>query len=308
MTLDYKYWADALSGNFGPVHDGHPQCGFYKRRASKNGHFNAVAIWKEANDKIVASEIKADKSVSMINADDIWAWICRAPISEAEYRRIERGDGWSDGIESLIGSNNPPADELQSDEIQSAIDVALAQLNKPILSQTDCDLIANHLDRLSKLWTSQEKQRKEQKQPHLDAGKTIDDLFNPVLVKIKDAGEKLKSALTKWMIAEKTKADDLAFEQRKREEEARKCAEVNNQPEPELIVAPEPFKPKAGTVGRTVALRTFKSAVITDYAKALTAVAENSEIKELVQTLADRAARADIALAGCEIKLEQRAA
>ena len=304
----YQYWTEALSGNFGAVHDGHPQCGFFKRRVNKGGDFNAIAIWEEADGKIVAAETKIDMSVKMVSADEIWTWVCRSPISEADYRRIERGEGWPDAIEQLIGHNNPPSDEAKSDEIQSAIDAALAQLEKPIVSQTDCDLIANHRDRLSRLWTAQEKQRKEEKQPHIDAGKDVDDLFNPVLGKIKDAGEKLKSALTKWMIAEKKKADDLALEQRKRDDEARRIAVQNNQPEPEIVAAPEPLKPKAGTVGRTIALRTFKSAVIIDYAMALVAVANNTEIKELVQTLADRAARADIALAGCEIKSEQRAA
>jgi hypothetical protein len=303
---EYQYWQDALNGNFGPVHDGHPQVGFYKRRASKNGSYNAIALWKEG-DKVVAAEVKPDKSVSMVNADDIWTWICRAPITEEVYRRIERGDGWPDAIESMIGDNNPPKDEADKDEIQSAIDASLAVLEKPVLSQTDCDLLSNHRDRLSKLWTAQEKQRKEEKQPHLDAGKAVDDLFNPVLTKIKETGEKVKSAVTKWMVAEQKKAADLAAEQARKDEEARKAAIIKNEPIPEPVAAIEPFKPKAGTTGRSMALRTFKSAIITDYAKALAAVAENTEIKELVQSLADRAARADIALAGCEIKTEQRA-
>ena len=74
---DYNYWQNALDGNFGPVHGGEPQCGFYKRKASKSGGFNAVAIWRsESSGQIMACEIKPDKSnltvilMSLVEAND----------------------------------------------------------------------------------------------------------------------------------------------------------------------------------------------------------------------------------------------
>ncbi len=32
MQNDYAYWRDALTGKFGPIHDGDPQPGFYRLR------------------------------------------------------------------------------------------------------------------------------------------------------------------------------------------------------------------------------------------------------------------------------------
>lgn len=300
---DYNYWANALKGNFGAVHDGHPQCGFYKRRTSKGGSFAIVAIWVDANGDLTAFE-----NGKTVNPDDVWTWVCRAPITEEIYRRVERGEGWPDAIETIIGSNNPPPDEAAKDEIQSVVDAALASLAAPIISQNDCDRIANHRDRLAKIFKEQESKRKAEKQPHLDAGSAVDAQYAPVLDKIKSTGEKVKAAITKWLLGESDKAKALAAQQYKAEQDAIAAAKENGQPEPTPIAIAEIVRPKAGTVGRTVALRTYKSASIVDYGKALAAVSENQEIKDLVQTLADRAARADIAMAGCEIKIEQRAA
>lgn len=298
----YAYWMDALKGNFGPVHDGHPQPGFYKKKADKNGNWNAVAIWMEGD---TALAVEAGKT---IDANDIWTWVCQKPIAEEVYRRVERGEGWPDAIESLIGDNNPPADEADADEVESACKAALDAASKPITSQTDADRLSNHKDRLAKLYKAKEAERTLEKKPHLEAGAFVDAKFRPVLTMIEETGKLVRAILTKWLNAEQARIDAESAAQAKADREAREAAEKANLPPPEPVAVVEPVRVKAGTAGRSVALHTYKSAIIKDYAKALAAVADNAEIKALVQTLADRAARADIALPGTEIKLEKRAA
>lgn len=300
--MSYEFWQNALAGKFGAVHDGHPQPGFYKRRAGKNGPWNAVAIW-ESNRTMLAVE-----GGKPVDPAEIWTWVCSHPISEETYRRVERGDGWPDAIEEMIGSNNPPADEAAVDEVDSAIAAALLALGSPVEIQADCDRLANHRDRLAKLYKDREEKRKAEKQPHMDAAKAVDDRFNPILAKIKDAGDKLKRAITAWLLKEEERAKAEALAKLRAEEEARKAAAAANLPPPAPEPTPEIARPKAGTMGRATALRTFKSAVITDYAKALAHFAESAEVKALIQTLADRAARADLAVPGCEIKTERKAA
>lgn len=297
----YKYWMDALNGNFGAVHDGHPQPGFYKRKADKNGNWNAVAIWMEGDNALA---VEAGKSV---DASDIWTWVCQKPITEDVYRRVERGEGWPDAIESMIGDNNPPAGEAAADEVENACKEAL-EAAKSVTTQTEADKLGNHRDRLAKLWTTKDKERVAEKAPFLAAEREIDAKFKPILSKVEDAGKTVKAALTVWLKAEQARIDAENAAKAKAEREAREAAIAANKPPPEPAPVQEVARPKVGTSGRATALRTFKSAIITDYAKALAAVADNPEIKALVQTLADRAARADVALAGCEIHSEQRAA
>lgn len=282
---DYSYWHDALKGKFGPMHDGSPQAGFYRRKV-KGGIDEPVAIWFEGDVALAVSGGKA------IEADKIWTWVCRSPITEELYRTMaERSGSWPDAIEELIGSNNPPADEAAADVITSAIDAALAALKNPVASQSDCDKLANHRDRLSKMWKAQDEDRKKQKQPHMDEAKAVDEIYKPILARIEEAGSKVKKAITAWLLKE---------DQKRREEAAKQAATGGE------IKPVEP--PKAGTTGHVTALRTFKSAVINDFAKALAHFADNAEVKELIQTLADRCARTDIAVPGCEIKTDRRAA
>ncbi len=63
---------------------------------------------------------------------------------------------------------------------------------------------------------------------------------------------------------------------------------------------------QAGRTGAKVATRTFKSAVIEDYDILLMALKDRDEVKELVQSLANRAAKADFKLPGMRIHSEEK--
>ncbi len=301
----YSYWRNALAGNFGPVHDGHPQAGFYRARNKKAGKDDPIAIWFNDADEALALRWGVE-----VSADDVWTHACKMPITEAVYRGVIASGHWPDDIDVVasIGSNNPPPGAEEADEIQSAINAALAELAKPAETQTDCDRLANHRDRLAKLYKAQEQERKDKKQPHMDAAKAVDEAYKPILSKIEDAGIKIKKAITAWLLKEEARRRAEALEQMKRDEESRKAAAAANQPAPEPAPVPEVERPKAGTTGRATALRTYKSAVITDYAAALNHFADTAEVKEVIQSLANRAARAGVPVPGCEVKEERSAA
>ena len=304
MNTSYDYWRNALQGNFGSVHDGDPHPGFYRFRV-KGGPDEPVAIWP------LDGEMVAYRNGRKVDAAEIWSWVCRNPIDEAIYRSVyEKGEPWPDAIEELIGrgSNNPPTDETAADEVKAAVDAAMAELAKPLTDQAGCDRLANHRDRLAKMYKAKEGERKEAKQPHMDAAAAVDARFKPVLAIIEEAGAKLKTAITAWLLKEEQRRREEAIAEARRQEEAAKAAAAANLPPPEPQPLPEVERPKAGTAGRATALRTYKSAVITDYAAALAHFANHDEVKAVVQALADRAARADIAAPGCEIKTDRRAA
>ena len=279
---DYTYWRNALKGKFGPVHDGDPQYGFYRMRTDDKKGWRRVAIWSGNNETLAALDGK------LYDADSLWTWVCEKPITEELFRQIEQGLPWPDLI---LSSNNPPADEVEADEIQSAIDAALDALGKPVDSQEACDLIANHRDRLAKLWAAQEAARKAEKQPFIEAGRQVDAKYGEVLTKIKDVGEKLKFVITKWLKAVEIKA--IA--------EAQKAIAKGDD-----IVTPM-SSAKAGTTGRVMSLRSVKSAEIQDYSQALAHFAMHPEVQALVQALADRAAKSNIPVPGCIIVTERKA-
>lgn len=297
--MDYIYWRSALAGDFGPVHDGHPQPGFWRRRAVKGGAWQAVAIWRDHMGLMFAT---CDGKVD--NADALWTWVCRNPITEELYRAIERGEPWPDDI----GHNQPPADEVEADEIESAIAAALAIAKTMPASQADADILANHRDRLAKLYKAQEAAREAEKRPHLEAGRAVDMKFKAALTKIEAAGKAVKAVLTVWLNAETERVKRESYERMKAEEEARRVALAANQPPPEPMPLPEVAKPKAGTTGRATALRTVRTAVITDYAKALAHFAETPLVRETVDRLAAASARDGLAVPGVEIKEERVAA
>lgn len=301
----YTYWRNALTGTFGPVHDGDPQAGFYRARNKRAGKDDPIAIWFNDADEAVAVRWGVQ-----VNPDDVWTYACNSPITEEMYRGVIASGHWPDDIEVMIGtgSNNPPPGAEKADEIQSAIDAALSELAKPAETQTDCDRLANHRDRLAKLYKAQEQERKDKKQPHMDSAKAVDDAYKPILTQIEDAGAKIKKAITSWLLKEEARRRAEALEQMKKDEEARKAAAAANQPAPEPMPVPEVQRPKAGTTGRSTALRTHKSAVITDYKAVMTHFADTAEVRDVIQTLANRAARAGLPVPGCDIKEERTAA
>ena len=80
-------------------------------------------------------------------------------------------------------------------------------------------------------------------------------------------------------------------------------------PPPPPPAAPVVQKVKSGgALGKAVSLRTVKVATITDYDKALVALKDHPEMKELVKKLADRACKAGVPLAGVEYSTTQVAA
>jgi hypothetical protein len=107
MVSAYAWWSHAVGnpkaiGKTLPLHDGDPQAGFYMRPhiEAKPGSAHSkprpempaepVAIYPNADDP-AKLEAVIGKTYETVNAADIWTWVCRDPIPEAEYRRLCAG-------------------------------------------------------------------------------------------------------------------------------------------------------------------------------------------------------------------------
>lgn len=87
----YSWHRKALAGENPPVHEGAPQCGWFKRRLVKGGPFVPARIFMQSEMDPETGELLSDeKLVAEVNgkrADptECWTWICGQPISRAEY-------------------------------------------------------------------------------------------------------------------------------------------------------------------------------------------------------------------------------
>lgn len=322
-TTDYTYWTNALAGTLGPVSDGDPQCGFYRRRLFKDGPFVPVAIWKQDGAFVALVDGKS------ADASDIWTWVCDKPITEAEYRKVMAGEGWSDEPRAATVPSNMPADPFEALKIEFAaeMEVAAELLAKPVTEKNHADQIAVLTKRLSAIKNRATDLHKVEKQPSLDAGRAADTKWRDLKEEPDTLGKKLKRHLDAYLLEQQRKEqerqrlarEEAARVQREADEAAAAAAQDGNdeaaaeaerlaQEAAALNRQAEPSNASAGRTGAKVSLRTFVSATITDFDALLMALKDRPEIRECVETLANRAAKSGVELPGMTITQEQRAA
>lgn len=90
MLDEYAYWRAALAGEKQPIHENEPHVGFWAKR-QKAGPRLPVAIWTDAAGVLTAL-VGFDGSAKIGDAGALWTWICRDPVSEADYRAYFAAD------------------------------------------------------------------------------------------------------------------------------------------------------------------------------------------------------------------------
>lgn len=323
----YSYWRNALAGKFGDVHDGYPQSGFYRRRLVKNGPFVPVAIWQDGENHVALVNGKP------ADASDIWTWVCGQPITEEAYHKAMENGTWDDEARpaDLPTAGNMPSDphEALTVEWEAEKEVGAEILAKPIKTQKDADQAAVFSKRIAAIAKKATDLHRVEKQPSLDESRRIDEHWRDLKTEPADMSKQVKRHLDAFLNEQRKieeerqrKArEEAERKQREAEEAARKAAEAEEPDEAAQAEAQrlqeeaeaaqretEARNAQAGRTGSKVALRTFTSAEITDYDALLTALKDRPEIRELVQTLANRAAKSGVDLPGMKIVQEQRAA
>lgn len=317
-TDAYKWWQNALKGDFGPVHPSEPQCGYFRKRKFKNGPFEPVAIFYQ-NENLIA--LKGREQVDPL---DIWTWVCKTPVAYDDYKQAVETGQWPDEPKPAgIGHNSnatTPFEQLQM-ELADDIEQAGHLLKTPVETQQQADIVAVLSKRLGMIAKKASDLHKVEKQPFLDGGRQVDEKWRDLKERPKAYSDKLKRHIDDFL---RKKAAEEAERQRKAAEEAerlrqeaeRKVAENTDQADIERLKREAALAEKqakesntsAGHTGAKVALRTFVSAKIVDYDKALFALKNHPEMKALVEQLANRAVRSGVTLEGVERVEEKRAA
>jgi soluble cytochrome b562 len=169
----------------------------------------------------------------------------------------------------------------------------------PVEDEATEGKLADYLSGLGASIKRIEDARKAAKQPHLDAGKAVDDAFNPLKKALEARQGAVKWKLGEWLKVKKQRQEAEARAAREAAQtddavEAERKAAAAAVAQKAAAKAAEPVKTqaKSGTgAGRTIGMRTTYKAEILNWAFALKHFGDAPEVREVVQRLADAEAR-----------------
>jgi hypothetical protein len=127
---------------------------------------------------------------------------------------------------ATIGHNQPPSPfEMSREEIEGLFLEAKNWLDgEGVNSAADADGVSRLLDMLRKAEKRADEARKEEKRPHDEAAKAVQERYKPLLERVKLASETCKKALTPWL--ERVDAEKRAVAETARVEAEQKAAEA----------------------------------------------------------------------------------
>lgn len=292
---EYAYWRDALAGAPPELTVGIAEPGFYRHETRRG--LVPVAVWVDSTGLRLARIGQGrDQIADDSFCENVFAWCAKHPITDEVYWTVMEGGSWPDAPPAREASySNMPGDPFEAlrVEIEGERDEIERWLaTDPIKDQTSCDRAANWASRIADLEKKAHDGRVTEKRPHDDAARAVQVKWKPV--------EDLAATLKR-----KLKDAQLPFQAEKRRQEAAARAAAAAKGE---ALRPAPRSTGAGTMGRKSTLRTERRAEIVDFDAALMGFKDNAELRELVQRLADRAARAGTTPAGCKVVLIEKVA
>lgn len=277
-TDNYAWWRAALDGaQLGkdiPVHDGDPQCGFYRKRARKGGPFVPVAIFPHGDGLIGIMGTQA------VNPEEVWTYCCQHPVTEQAYRVALTSGMWPDEDAHIV-KEGPLYNADDFLETVAACEVGVSDYDT-IENDQHAARAQSLRSKLLELHREADKLRAEEKAPHLAAGKAVDERWREPIQRAKNAADAIKRALGRFETA-----------RRKEAEENR-----TNEPPPDKI---------KGGYGRAASVYTVKVAKLIDPMKAYEHFMADDALLACVCKLGDAAARRGVKeIPGFEILEEQR--
>lgn len=295
----YTFWRRSLAGHKMPMHEGDIESGFYRRR-EKNGVDSAVAYWRDEHDQQRCA--LNGRSIQLDQAIENWTFVCDKPVSHADYEHRMKEGRWPNDNPVLtdldtrgtdapgIGHNLPQPDYSRTGifaTLGTAEAEAITILNRgPAKTKEAADHASDTANVLGEISKHIVEHHKTDKAPVLAEGRRIDAVWFPMRDKANDLKSKLKlRVVTPWQV------------QATREQEAALAAAQAEGADTTGLER----KIKSGSLRRSTALKTIKSARIEDYDATLAHFAKHPEISELVQRLADRAVRAGISVPGTAV-------
>ncbi len=302
---DYEVWMGLVPSHGSPKPESQIGAGFWRRESGINGNATPVATWCESG---MWMAVIGDSDPIDPDCGEQWfkflgeTWSRLKAYSEADYNTAMETGVWPDHVPVAarggMGDNNPPdgSTEALLIEARDAIDKAKSLVSAGAAKDQDAaDIAANVAKSLTELKAKIIAAHKVEKDPHLQAGRAVDDKFFPLRDGLVDFASALKGEVVgPYLIEQKRRADEaIAMARKEALEKAAAEAKTGDTP-PDAIPAIEASKVTSGARGRKVSLVDVKRGKIED-ASAFAAwlVATNHvEMMDLLQRIANRIAGA----------------
>lgn len=347
--VGWRYWQAKRKGLDYPINPKFVPWGYYRYK-KKDGESIPLAVWEDKGKKYyrfgtARIEPMGDAQQEAAWAYNVFQYVCGYPISKAEYEHWMQHKAWPDphGVQAAVEASKPapksepakpatmpaPAAPIAKAEIghnsgdtepmltpedaagRVKVVIEAARKFTAITTQEEADASVALTNRLRELATEADKRRAELKKPHWEAGKAIDEAWNPVVIApANHEASRLTSLRSKWAQVEKTKREMAArAEQARLDKEAserRAAAPIDAEPEARKVVEAAPVVMQAPGGGRKRTARTIRGARITDYDALVEAVKGYQSVRTFLQEVADKVYYAGSELPGCEEDLRVR--
>lgn len=324
QTDPWWWWKEACEGRFHPLGDGELVWGYFRARRKGAATDSAVAIWQDSKSGEWRCHMDG-QDYDIDRAREIFNYCKTRPVSVEDYGTRVRTGKWPNDHEAVIGHNQAPVDDT-AEAIGERIDDLIREAKKMIEAgaagdKSTADQASDLANTLGEIEGRAVALHKVEKAPILEAGRAIDaKWFN-----LRDLAAEFKTRLKAVVVTPflKAQADKVAEQQRLQREAADRAAEAAVQAalakgESAALAAAQAraqvaaempvARNTAGSSKRSSGLRTVTSANVTDWTALLTHLADNEKVREVAQKIADAAAKQGMALPGCEIVKDQRAA
>lgn len=287
---DYEYWTKALADpkalharEF--VITTEPQLGFFRTKYGR-----PVAIWEDAGEIVAAVGIEDPEPCS----DELWTRVAKYPVTEDEYHRVTGGEEWSDRdavIRATLGDNLK--DTTDREALSDMIFLLVGESGK-YAKITDDGMAQRAIsirNRLNELKNRADYLRKEEKQPHLDAGNAVDVEWMPMVKHAEQSGKNLAKAASVYESAKLAQENALRAERERLDREAKAKADAFGlppvEPTPEPAPAPVNDQIRSG-YGKAASIKRKLVVVRIDVRVVAAQYADNPKLIDLLTSLAQK--------------------
>ena len=285
MANSYHFWETTLAdktalGKTVFANEEEPQPGFYRTRQG-----TPVAIWFE-DDALMM--IEGDRVVPQERFGAVWMQVLNRPVTEDAYTAVRDGGIWPDVdavVAETIGSNIKDANDPESiSEMIDGLAKGAADYFDRLLADEDEAAKAQSIRaRINELSGKADTIREEQKRPHLEAGRKVDAVWQPMIKKAGEVGQRLRLTLSRY--------EDWKRQQEAKRLQAEAEARRANEPPPVTQSTPAPAAQVKGGYGRAASVRVIEKVTAIDLDKAFQAYRDHADVYDLLLKLA----RADLA-------------
>lgn len=305
---DFAAWNALLDGQPYDLDPYRVQLGYWRLK-DRDGQWIGVHTWRQPDGQIAATvgrtkyRVPCDRfRTEQEMVEQLFQYCARHPVETEAFEHWQLEDEWPDSVPDVqeavaerVGSNAPDhvivAETVA--ELRAEAESWLKEIGG-VTTQEHADKAANFASRFAELEKEAKDKHRVQKEPHLEAGRQVDATWKPVQASADEAKRWAKGLTTEFL----------------RQEQARKLAEATEKANRGEVVRPADTRPKVGTRGARVSLRTKRVGVVTDpaaFAAYLVSI-KSPDLMAVLNTVATRIAHSGGDAPGVAVNIEQAAA